>query len=340
MNEMLLSLEHLSIDYKVKGGYLSAVNDVSMSIGEGEIFAVVGESGCGKSTVAHSIMRLLPGGNTKLDGKVLFGGQDLTACSEKQMEAVRGKEIGMIFQNPLDSLNPVYTVGRQVSEAIMLDKVEKQEAMRQVIRLFQDVKMPDAKERAESFPHELSGGMRQRVMIAMMLSRNPRLLIADEPTTALDVTIEAQILEIIKELKEKRNTAVLLITHNFGLVAEVADKIAVMYAGEVVESGDVFEIFENPLHPYTRLLMKALPRKTKKEGRLETIDGSVPRILDKKPGCRFANRCPGATERCRNQTPVETAVSETHRCRCFLVSREQAPCSPAKQKSPSDRAEV
>ena len=179
--------------------------------------------------------------------------------------------------------------------------------------------MPDAEERANSFPHELSGGMRQRVMIAMMLSRNPELLIADEPTTALDVTIEAQILEIIKELKEKYNTAIMLITHNFGLVAEVADKIAVMYAGEVIECGDVFEIFENPVHPYTRLLMKALPRKTKKEGRLQTIDGSVPRILDKKPGCRFANRCPYASDRCFNETPPESAVSETHKYKCFMA---------------------
>lgn len=322
MKETLLSLEHLSIEYKVKGGYLSAVNDVNMDICQGEIFAVVGESGCGKSTVAHSIMRLLSGGNAKIEGNIQFDGRDLMACSEKEMEAVRGREIGMIFQNPLDSLNPVYTVGNQVSEAIMLDKVEKQEAMKRAIRLFQDVKMPDAEERAASFPHELSGGMRQRVMIAMMLSRNPRLLIADEPTTALDVTIEAQILEIIKELKEKNNTAILMITHNFGLVAEAADKIAVMYAGEVVESGDVFEIFENPLHPYTTLLMKALPRKTKREGRLETIDGSVPRILDKKPGCRFANRCPYAAEVCRNRTPGDTMASGTHRCRCFLVSGE------------------
>ena len=324
MKETLLSLEHLSVDYKIKGGYLSAVNDVCMDIRQGEIFAVVGESGCGKSTVAHSIMRLLSGGNAKIEGEIRFDGRDLMACSEKEMEAVRGKEIGMIFQNPLDSLNPVYTVGNQVSEAIMLDRVDKQEAMRRAVRLFQYVKMPDARERADSFPHELSGGMRQRVMIAMMLSRDPRLLIADEPTTALDVTIEAQILEIIKELKEKRSTAILMITHNFGLVAEVADRIAVMYAGEVVESGDVFEIFENPAHPYTRLLMKALPRKTKREGRLETIGGSVPRILDKKPGCRFANRCPYAEERCRSQTPGETAVSRTHRCRCFLAPGERA----------------
>ena len=236
MSEELLRLENLSIDYKVKEGYLSAVKDVNFSINKGEIFAVVGESGCGKSTVAHSIMNLLPGGNETITGKVIFKGRDLREVTEKEMEKIRGKEIGMIFQNPLDSLNPVYTVGSQVAEAIELDKVDKQEAWNKVIELFKDVKMPDAEERAKSFPHELSGGMRQRVMIAMMISRNPELLIADEPTTALDVTIEAQILAIIKDLKEQFNTAVMLITHNFGLVAEVADKIGVMYAGEMVET--------------------------------------------------------------------------------------------------------
>ena len=319
MSEDLLRLEHLSIDYKVKGGYLSAVNDVNLGISRGEILAVVGESGCGKSTIAHSIMDLLPGGNAQITGKIMFHGDDLRTYNRRQMEAIRGKEIGMIFQNPLDSLNPVYKTGSQVQEAILLDGIDKITAWNKVIDLYKDVKMPDAEVRANSFPHELSGGMRQRVMIAMMLSRNPELLIADEPTTALDVTIEAQILEIIKDLKKTYDTAIMLITHNFGLVAEVADKIAVMYAGEVIEYGDVFEIFEQPLHPYTTLLMQALPRKTKDEGRLQTIDGNVPRILDKKPGCRFANRCPYATEKCKNETPGETFMGETHKVRCFRV---------------------
>lgn len=322
MSEALLKLEHLSIDYKVKDGYLSAVNDVNCVINKGEVFAIVGESGCGKSTVAHSIMNLLPGGNEEISGKIIFKGKNLRQCGQKEMESIRGKEIGMIFQNPLDSLNPVYTVGNQVSEAILLDKVDKTEAWNRVIKLFRDVKMPDAEERVSSFPHELSGGMRQRVMIAMMLSRNPELLIADEPTTALDVTIEAQILEIMKELKDKFNTAIMLITHNFGLVAEIADKIGIMYAGEMIESGDVYEIFENPAHPYTRLLMEALPRKTKAEGRLQTIEGSVPRITEKKDGCRFANRCPYAEEQCLSKTPTPVYLTESHFCRCHLAGKE------------------
>ena len=323
MNSELLRLEHLNIDYKVKGGYLSAVNDVNLTLCRGEVFAVVGESGCGKSTVAHSIMNLIPGENAKISGKILFEGEDLCSYPDRKMEQIRGKHIGMIFQNPLDSLNPVYTTGKQVSEAIMLDGTDRKTAWDKVLKLYQDVKMPDARERAESFPHEMSGGMRQRVMIAMMLSRNPELLIADEPTTALDVTIEAQILEIMKELKHTYHTAIMLITHNFGLVAEVADKIAVMYAGQVIESGDVFEIFEHPAHPYTSLLMQALPRKTKKEGRLRTIDGSVPRILEKKPECRFANRCPYAQERCFRENPEIVVLSGTHTCRCFRTSEMQ-----------------
>lgn len=322
MSEELLRLNHLSIDYKVKDGYLSAVNSIDCVINKGEVFAIVGESGCGKSTVAHSIMNLLPGGNEEITGEIIFKGKNLRECSQKEMEAIRGKEIGMIFQNPLDSLNPVYTVGAQTAEAILLDNVDKVEAWNKVLKLFKDVKMPDAEERINSFPHELSGGMRQRVMIAMMLSRNPQLLIADEPTTALDVTIEAQILEILKQLKDQFNTAIMLITHNFGLVAEIADKIGIMYAGEMVESGDVYEIFENPVHPYTNLLIQALPSGTKKDGRLKTIDGSVPRITEKKPGCRFANRCPFAKEICTKETPEPVYISDTHFCRCHKVGKE------------------
>lgn len=322
MSEELLKLQNLSVDYRVKDGYLSAVKDVSLTINKGEIFAIVGESGCGKSTIAHTIMRLLAGGNAVVHGDIIFQGKDLNKLSDRELTQVRGRDIGMIFQNPLDSLNPVYTTGGQVQEAILLDGVNKKEAWEKVISLYQEVKMPDAQKRAEAFPHEMSGGMRQRVMIAMMLSRNPALLIADEPTTALDVTIEAQILQIISDLKKEYNTAIMMITHNFGLVAEVADRVAVMYAGELVEQGSVYEIFDHPVHPYTRLLMKALPRMTKQEGRLQTIDGSVPRLTEKKPGCRFSNRCPYAQERCSTEDPEIRTVDGSHTYRCHLTVEE------------------
>jgi oligopeptide/dipeptide ABC transporter, ATP-binding protein, C-terminal domain len=317
MSEQLLKINNLSIDYKVKDGYLSAVNKINLTINKGEIFALVGESGCGKSTIAHSLLQLLPAKNTVISGEAIFKEENLVNMSAKKIEHVRGKEISMIFQNPLDSLNPVFKVGNQVQEAILLDKVNKIDAWNKVIDLFKQVKMPDAEERANSFPHELSGGMRQRVMIAMMLSRNPELLIADEPTTALDVTIEAQILEILKQLRDNYDTSILLITHNFGLVAEIADKIGVMYAGEMIEMGDVYEIFKNPIHPYTKLLMQALPRITKNHGRLTTIEGSVPRITEKKEECRFANRCPYATDKCRNQEPPLVVLENGHSYRCF-----------------------
>ncbi|MEW9121568.1 MAG: ABC transporter ATP-binding protein [Thermotaleaceae bacterium] len=318
MSGELLRLNKLCVDYKVKDGYLSAVKNVSFSINKGEIYAIVGESGCGKSTIAHTILHLLPEHNEIIKGNIFFSGEDINEYTDRQLESIRGREIGMIFQNPLDSLNPVYSTGYQVAEGIMLDKVSKEEAWNRVLNLYNDVKMPDAEKRAQSFPHELSGGMRQRVMIAMMLARTPQLLIADEPTTALDVTIEAQILNIIKKLRDQFNTAVMLITHNFGLVAEVADKVAVMYAGEVVEQGTVFDIFDNPKHPYTKLLMRALPRKTKAEGRLQTIEGSVPRLTENRPGCRFENRCPYAIGICKTKDPEQKIVAETHSFNCHL----------------------
>ena len=315
--EELLQIRGLSVDYKVKGGMLSAVNKVSFDIRKGEIFSIVGESGCGKSTIAHSILRLLPDHNEQISGEINFHGRDLNALSEKELISVRGHEIGMIFQNPLESLNPVYTTGKQVQEGLLLDNISKEDAWNRVIELFKDVQMPDAERRADSFPHELSGGMRQRVMIAMMLGRNPDLLIADEPTTALDVTVEAQILRVIKKLRDERNMAVMLITHNFGLVAEVADMVGVMYTGEMVDTGTVYEIFDHPKHPYTVQLMKALPRITKKEGRLETIRGAVPKLINPGKGCRFANRCNYATERCWSENPPVHKLSDTHSYSCF-----------------------
>ena len=228
----------------------------------------------------------------------------------------------MIFQNPLDSLNPVYRSGKQVREAVMLGGMTRYEAWQKVVDLFKDVKIPDADRRVFSYPHELSGGMRQRVMIAMMLSRRPKLLITDEPTTALDVTIEKQILDIIRDLKYHFNISILLITHNFGIVAEVADRVGVMYAGDIVEVSDVFTIFRSPCHPYTQALMKTLPRITKREGRIETIDGTVVRVVAEFKGCRFSNRCTECTEECKNIAPQLREIYEGHFVRCHNVEKQ------------------
>lgn len=318
MSNELLRLEHLSIRYKVEDGYLSAVKDVSLGIQRGEVFAMVGESGCGKSTVAQSIMRLSMDHNEQITGNIIFKDKDLNALSEAEMEAIRGREIGMIFQDPLDSLNPVYRVGWQVAEALMLDGMSRAQAEKRTIELFQDVQIPSPKQRIKSYPHELSGGMRQRVMIAMMLARNPSLLIADEPTTALDVTVEAQILQIMRRLRDQYGTSILVITHNFGIVAEIADRVGIMYAGELVEQGPVDQVFDHPAHPYSQVLLAALPRFSKREGRIRTIDGTVPRIVGEFTGCRFANRCPYATDKCRNSDPPIRRLNDSHFMRCHM----------------------
>lgn len=314
----LLDVKNLSIDFKTSNGIVKAVEDVNFKINEKEIFALVGESGCGKSTIAFSLMKLLAKNGMIVDGNIDFKGKDVLKLTEKEMFAFRGKEIGMIFQNPLDSLNPVMTVGKQTLEALLLDNITKEKAWQKVIEIFEDVRIPDSKERIKSYPFELSGGMRQRAMISMMIARKPQLLIADEPTTALDVTIQAQILKVIKRLKDEFNTSVLLITHDFGVVAETADRIGVMYAGNLVEMGEVFEVFENPLHPYTKLLMQALPTISKKEGRLVTIPGMVPNLINPPEGCRFANRCPQKKDICAKIKPDFKEYSQDHYCACHL----------------------
>ena len=319
--DLLLSVKNLIVRYRVRDGWLSAVNNINFDISKGEVFALVGESGCGKSTCALAIMRLLFDGSEKIEGSVLFEGKDILSLSENEMEDIRGKYISMIFQNPLDSLNPVYRSGKQVQEAILLDNISRKEAWNRVVDLYNEVKIPDASKRVFSFPHELSGGMRQRVMIAMMLSRNPKLLIADEPTTALDVTIEKQILDIIKALKNKHNASILLITHNLGVVAEIADRVGVMYAGDLVEIGDVFTIFKNPVHPYTKALIRTLPRISKREGCIDTIEGTVPRIVGDYIGCRFSNRCPLSWEKCNEETPAFREIEPGHFMKCHLGVR-------------------
>ncbi len=314
----LLNIKNLTVNYKTNQGLLSAVNDFNLIISKGEIVALVGESGCGKSTIAYTLMGLLDSSTSRISGEAWLNNINLLKISDKEWEGIRGKKIGLVFQNPLDSLNPVYRSGRQVYEAIRLDESDKRLAWEKVRNAYNDVRIPNVDRHIKSFPHELSGGMIQRVVIAMMISRNPELLIADEPTTSLDVTIEAQILEIMCQLREKNNTSILLITHNFGIVAEIADKIGVMYAGNLVEFGDVFSIFDSPRHPYTKALMKSLPRISKKEGRLETIEGIVPRIFYEDSGCRFCNRCPYAIETCSSVTPQLKPVGINHSVSCHL----------------------
>jgi len=314
--DVLLDVRNLSIEFDTSHGTVHAVDNVSFQIKKGEVFALVGESGCGKSTTAMGVMRLIKQPGRISGGQIIFDNTDLLRLPNCEMTQVRGKKIGMIFQNPLDSLNPVYTIGSQVSEGLIVDKMEKKEAWKLALNMLKDVKIADAESRMESYPHEISGGMRQRVMIGMMLCRDPQLLIADEPTTALDVTIQAGIIELMNELRIKYNSSILLITHDFGIVADAADRVGVMYAGNIIEVGDVYTIFDNAAHPYTRLLMKALPTITKEEGRLETIKGSVPNLTEERSGCNFADRCPEICDICRNEKPMWRDMGKGHWCAC------------------------
>ena len=319
--EELLKIENLSVGIKSPAGKVQAVRDVSFTLHPGEVLAIVGESGCGKSMLCKTIMKLLPKSAKIEGGKIWVNGVDITDYSDKDMRKLRGKLFSMIFQDPMTALNPTIPIGKQIAEAILVHdpKLPKEEVYNRVIELMELVGIQQPHERYKLYPYNFSGGMRQRSVMAIALAANPKILLADEPTTALDVTIEAQILEIISQLKNEFNTAVMMITHNFGLVAEVADRVAIMYAGELVEQGDVYEVFDNPIHPYTKLLMKALPRGSKHDGRLQTIYGSVPRLTEKKPGCRFANRCPMAQEVCFEQDPVVKGISATHTYRCHFA---------------------
>lgn len=318
MKEKLIDIKDLCIDFHTQSGKVKAVDHVSFDIKKGEVFALVGESGCGKSTTAMGIMQLIRSPGNISGGEVHFEGKDLLRLSPAEMTKIRGSEIGMIFQNPLDSLNPVYTIGSQMTEGLLVEKMDKKEAYKVAFNMLKDVKISDVESRMKSYPHEISGGMRQRVMIGMMLCRNPKLLIADEPTTALDVTIQAGIIELMNELRQKFGSAVLIITHDFGIVADIADRVGVMYAGNLIEVGEVMEIFDHPKHPYTRLLMKALPTITKDEGRLETIKGSVPNLAEERAGCNFADRCPDCRPLCRERKPVLRETAPGHLCACLL----------------------
>jgi oligopeptide/dipeptide ABC transporter ATP-binding protein len=315
-------VEGLSVVYETSRGAVRAVNDVSFSVNRGEVLALVGESGCGKSTVALALMRLVPPPGKIAGGKVWLEGQELLSLNDAAMVSVRGKQIAMIFQNPLVSLNPVYRAGSQVKEAIALDQMAHLAAWRKAVDIMGQVRISDAAERAVSYPHELSGGMRQRVMTGMMISRSPDLLIADEPTTALDVTIQAQILELLLDLRRRVQMSLLIITHNLGVVAEVADRVAVMYAGRIVEQADVFTLYESPRHPYSQLLLRALPRLAKGEGRLETIPGNVPNLVETITGCAFYPRCPRRIPVCLTTVPTMRPAGPTHQVACHLVEAD------------------
>jgi len=324
MSKPLLELRNLRTEFHTEEGIIPALNDVSFSLDSGETLGIVGESGCGKSVTALSIMGLLPYSGKIRSGSIHFKGQDLLQKSEKEMRGIRGKEISMIFQEPMTSLNPVYTIGNQLVEAIMIhQKIDKQTAMKKAVEALRMVRIPSPEKRVKEYPHQLSGGMRQRVMIAMSLACNPQVLIADEPTTALDVTIQAQILKIMGALKDELGTAIILITHDLGVVAEMAQRVLVMYGGKVVEQGLVEAIFENPLHPYTEGLLKSIPSVDQDKEKLHVIKGSVPHPLRLPKGCSFNPRCPYAIDLCREKAPELTETESNHFVRCWLRMPEE-----------------
>jgi peptide/nickel transport system ATP-binding protein len=322
--DRLLDIKSLKTYFFTDEGTVRAVDGIDLHIERGETIGLVGESGCGKSVTALSIMRLIPEPHGRIiEGEIRYNGQNLLSLHTAQMRRIRGKEISMIFQEPMTSLNPVFTVGEQIAEAIRLhEKLPRREAMDKTIETLRLVRMPNPERRIKEYPHQLSGGMRQRVMIAMALACNPNLLIADEPTTALDVTIQAQILELLNELKAKLGMAVLLITHDMGVIAETARRVIVMYAARIAEEAPVVELFKEPLHPYTQGLLRSIPRidlAATEKRRLETIPGVVPTLKGEiAPGCRFAPRCPYVKVVCTERDPVLKEVKPGHKVACWL----------------------
>lgn len=320
MSEPILEINHLTTSFRIKDEHYAAVDDVSLTVNKNELLAIVGESGCGKSALAFSIMRLH--NRAKIEGEIKFKGQNIAGFNTSQLNALRGKDMGMIFQDPLTALNPLMMIGDQIGEILLIHNknlsVNKRKG--RVIELLNKVGIPRAEHVYNQFPHELSGGMRQRVVIAMAIANNPELLIADEPTTALDVTIQSQILDLMKELKEESQAGVILITHDLGVVAEMADRVAVMYAGQIVEIADVYTLFENPLHPYTRSLLNSVPTANEEQSKLHVIQGVVPSLQNlPREGCRFSARIPWISESAHEKNPVLHEVSPGHfvRCTCY-----------------------
>ncbi len=319
MTEALLEIKDLKTYFHTENGVVPSVDGVSFSIKKGETIAVVGESGSGKSVTSLSIMGLVGSPGKVVGGEVLFEGKDLTTISNREMRKLRGNEIAMIFQEPLTSLNPLFTVGNQISESIRLHQnASKEEAKIKSIEMLKKVGIPRPDKVFSSFPHMLSGGMRQRVMIAMALSCNPKLLIADEPTTALDVTIQAQILQLMRNLTQEFDTSIMLITHDLGVVAEMVDTVIVMYAGQVVEHTDVYTLFKEPKHPYTKGLLDSTPKIHELKDELQSIEGTVPAPGTITQGCRFQTRCPLATSKCFSEEPELKELAPNHKVRCWL----------------------
>ena len=319
----LLEIKGLKTHFSTDDGMVHAVDGVDLYVDKGETLGIVGESGCGKSVTAMTVMKLLAMPPARIvAGQVLWQGRDLVPLTAKDMEKIRAKEIAMVFQEPMTSLNPVYSVGEQVAEVVRLHQgLNRKEALERAAEMFELVRIPNPLRRLHDYPHQFSGGMRQRVMIAMALSCNPQLLIADEPTTALDVTIQAQILDLMNDLKSRLGMAVMLITHAMGVVAETAQRVVVMYAGKVIEEANVHDLFANPRHPYTQGLIRSIPRIDRDAGqkqRLETIAGTVPRLINPKPGCRFAPRCKFAQPACLVETPLLRDLGQGHKVACIL----------------------
>ena len=340
----LLEVRNLQTQFPTRAGLVRAVDGVSFYLDGGELLGLVGESGCGKSITALSVMRLIAPPGKIVSGEILFDGKNLLSLSDREMRQIRGDDIAMIFQDPMTSLNPVFRVGEQIAEALRLHrKLSRPDARAAAIEAMQEVAIPDSARRVDDYPHQLSGGMRQRVMIAMALACNPKLLIADEPTTALDVTIQAQILELLNKLRKTRELAVLLITHDLGVVAEVADRVAVMYTGRIVEESPVEELFARPKHPYTEGLLRSVPKLTAehvaKAERLETIEGVVPSPTDLPPGCHFAPRCPYRLARCtEGEIPVYDLLGGV-KVRCVLFDLAAALTGDHQSQSAESRAD-
>ena len=317
MTAALLTLEHVSVEFLAKEGRVSAVSDVSLTVSEGEIFGLVGESGCGKTTLAMATMGLLPQ-SSRVRGAMRFQDRDLVSLSPEEFRRLRGDRISMVFQDPMTSLDPAFPIGDQVSETILAHRdVDKRVAKSRAIELLRDVGIPEPERRYGDAPHRLSGGMRQRVVIATALANEPALLLADEPTTALDVTIQSQVLDLLRGLRERHDTTIVLITHDLGVIAQLCDRVGVMYAGQLVEVAPVAEIFRAPRHPYTQALLAALPTAQQERGALRVIPGRVPNLVDPPPGCRFAARCPHVMEECATVPPL-AAEDADHEVACWL----------------------